>query len=157
MRHFGAAWLAFGGALALMACDVPQGSIEVVAAERERFVAEAYPVLLGDCGFPACHGTPDRFFAVYGPGRTRLVSSTPPYDPATEDELELSYTRALSMLAGPDGPRRSPLLRKPLAVAAGGQAHGGEDPWGSNVYETKRDPRWEALFFWATAGGEDAP
>ncbi len=138
------------------ACADEAEPITIPSADRERFDLEAYPVLLRDCAFAACHGTSARFFTVYGPGRTRLLADTPPYDPATDAELELSHARALSMLSGPDGPRGSPLLRKPLAVSAGGQSHGGEDHWGANVYASKQDPGFRVLFFWATSGDNDA-
>jgi hypothetical protein len=126
-------------------------AFEVPAADPVKFRTEVYPTLLADCGFAACHGTHERFFSVFGPGRTRLDPDTPPYDPATPDELALSYTRARSMLLAPEGVRRSPLLRKPLAVEVGGAGHEGVDVWGANIYTSKQDPRFQALFFWATA------
>ena len=39
-----------------------------------RFQREVYPVLLRDCAFSQCHGSGDRFFRVWGPGRERLAS-----------------------------------------------------------------------------------
>ncbi len=136
----------------LVACTVaPAGDLEVPVADPQVFQREVYPVLLANCGFAACHGTADRFFAVFGPGRVRLSAETAPYDPPTPDELALSFTRARSMLIAPEGVRRSPLLRKPLAISAGGAGHGGEDSWGANVFATKQDARFATLFFWATA------
>lgn len=135
----------------LIGCTVPAGDLAVPEADPTTFRTTAYPVLLADCGFRACHGTPDRFFSVFGPGRTRLDPATEPYAPATPDELAHSFSRARAMLLSPDGVRRAPLLRKPLAVSAGGAGHRGEDAWGANLYTTKSDPRFQALFFWATA------
>lgn len=132
-------------------CSVAEQDLAVPAADPTMFRTTVYPVLLADCGFPACHGNRERFFRVFGPGRTRLREATEPYAAATADELAESFTRARSMLISPDGARRSPLLRKPLAVDAGGAGHGGEDAWGANLYATKQDPRFQALFFWATA------
>lgn len=137
----------------LAGCDAPESTLEIPLADPQEFEAEVYPILLTDCGFPACHGSADRFFAIYGPGRTRLSPDTLPFDPATADELALSWTRARSMLISPDGVARAPLLRKPLAVDAGGAAHQGDDAWGTPIYADKSDPRWQALFFWATGGG----
>lgn len=151
-------WHVIAAMAFLVGCDVPSDEIEIVEADRRQFEDEVYPILLADCGFPDCHGNPDRFFAVFGPGRTRLSDEAFIYDPPTAQELDLSYARARSMLSSPDGPRRSPLLRKPLAVSAGGQEHAGDDPWGGSIYETKRDPRYETLFFWAISGeGGSAP
>lgn len=155
MTSRGVASRLLGATLLVSACADEAEPITLVAADRDRFATEAYPVLLRDCAFAACHGTAERFFAVYGPGRTRLEADTPPYDPATQAEVELSYQRTLSMLSDPDGPRGSPLLRKPLAVSAGGQAHGGEDAWGNNVYSSKQDLGFRTLFFWATSGEGD--
>ncbi len=132
-------------------CVEPEAPLAIPAADAAAFRTTVYPVLLADCGFPACHGDPRRFFSIHGPGRTRLDPASAPYDPPTSEELALSSARARSMLSGPDGVRRSPLLRKPLAVAAGGAGHAGDDPWGGSIYASKEDPRFRALFFWATA------
>jgi hypothetical protein len=148
--------LGFAALAAAAGCTTPDGSFAVPRPDPVTFEQKAYPILLADCAYGGCHGDPERFFSVYGPGRTRLVAGTPPYDPATAEELAISYARASSMLLSPDGVRRGPLLRKPLAVAAGGAGHRGDDPWGSAIYATKRDPRWEALFFWAITA-EAAP
>lgn len=134
--------------LALTGC-YGEGTLELPEPDPIAFENDVYPILLADCGFPDCHGTTDRFFSVYGPGRARLSPDSLPYDPATPEELALTYSRAASMLASEDGVRNSPLLRKPLATEAGGASHEGDDPWGEPVYLTKRDPRWTALFFWA--------
>lgn len=142
---------------ALGACAYEPETLEVPVVDPVVFRDEVYPVLLSSCGFVACHGDPRRFFAVYGPGRTRLDPATDLYAPPTPEELALGYTRARSMLLSPDGVRRSPLFRKPLAIDAGGAGHRGDDPWGAAPFLTKQDPRFRALFFWATAGTEGEP
>ena len=76
-------------------------------------VRDVYPVLLRDCAFSECHGSEERFFRIYGPGRARLLPDAVPDDPPTQDELILSYDRARSMLAGPTY-EDALLLRKPL-------------------------------------------
>lgn len=125
----------------------------VPATDPVMFRTKVYPVLLGSCAFPACHGDPKRFFTVYGPGRTRLKPTTAAYAPATPDELALTYTRAQSMLVSPDGVRQSLLLRKPLSIGAGGAGHKGDDPWGFSVIPDTADPRYAALLAWATSKG----
>lgn len=141
-------------ALAVLAACTPSTDDEVAIpdADPAAFRERVFPVLLADCAFAACHGTPERFFSVFGPGRTRLDPATMAYDPATPAELAHAFARARSMLVSEEGVARSPLLRKPLAASAGGAAHGGVDAWGANVYATKQDPRFGALFFWATEG-----
>ena len=159
---------AAGGALmaALLGsgCDYPEETMRVPEPSAASFATAAYPVLLRDCGFPACHGDHARFFQVFGPGRARLSPQSMPYDPATPDELALSYARARSMLAGPDGPRSALLLRKPLATSSGGAGHEGDDVWGQPVYASPDDPRWRVLRDWAfavtsapSAAAEEAP
>jgi len=94
------------GLVALSACSDPERLAEPPAVDRVVFEAEVYPILLRDCGFPACHGDTDRFFRVHGPGRTRLDTSTLPYAAPTDEELEATFDRARSMLSGGPDPMR---------------------------------------------------
>ena len=103
-----------------------------------------YPVLLRDCGFPDCHGAKDRFYRVWGPGRVRLDPDTHAFDGVTGGEASASFTLALSMIDARH-PEQSLLLRKPLAVAAGGAGHGGVDRYGRDVYRTVDDAGYAAL------------
>jgi hypothetical protein len=90
------------------------------ASDREfQGFRDVYPVLMRDCGFHTCHGSEDRQFRIYGPGRARLEDDTRAYDSVTGDEISLSFGLALSMIDA-EHPERSPLLRKPLALEAGG-------------------------------------
>lgn len=135
----------------LAGCSVEDGTIAIPNADAKVFQTQVYPVLLRDCGFTTCHGNPGRFFAVYGPGRTRLDPSTPEYDPVTPYELALTFTRARSMLVGPDGPLTSLLVRKPIPIAEGGAGHKGDDPWGNTVYASSTDARFQTIARWAAA------
>ena len=139
--------------LAVAGCSAQAEELEIPDADMRRFAAEAYPILLANCAFSTCHGDGKRPLSVFGPGRTRLDPELDVYAPVTAEEIAFSYARARSMLIDPEGPRRSPLLRKPLAVEAGGAKHEGDDPWGGAVFASKRDPRYEALFFWAIGEG----
>lgn len=116
------------------------------------FEATAYPVLLRDCAFPACHASNERFFQVYGPGRVRLdpMPMEDVYAPAKPAELQLSYERARSMLSS-SKVEDSLLLRKPLEASAGGAAHKGADELGRNVYRSKQDAGYQALLQWAAS------
>lgn len=124
-----------------------------VAARRafSAYRMEVYPVLLADCGFAACHGAPERFFRVYGPGRTRLPNSDgtvpEPFDTSTAAEQELTYQLALSMI-DENNREDSLLLRKPLAVEAGGYGHLGVDNYGRDVYRTTHDAGYVKLARW---------
>jgi hypothetical protein len=143
----------FGLAL-LSACSVDPTPLLVANPDANRFATEAYPILLRDCGFPACHGARDRFFRVFGPGRTRLSTSPDldPGDPATSEEIAQSYDRARSMIDA-KAPERSLLLRKPLASGAGGAGHKGSDSWGRNVYASAVDPNFQTLRAWVFSLG----
>jgi hypothetical protein len=65
----------------------------------------------------------------------------------TEAELQFSYERARSMVDVAD-PSLSPLLRKPLEVAAGGSGHEGTDNFGRDVYHSVDDPNFRVLVDW---------
>jgi len=121
---------------------------EVLPAEpppvdRCFFDREVYPVLARDCGFPTCHGSEERSLQVWSPGRARLGESAV-LDPPTEEELQRSFDRARSMLAGAPVVEESLLLRKPLETGG----HRGRDRWDRNVYAGE-DPGWELLARWA--------
>ena len=110
-----------------------------------------------DCAYSNCHGATQRFFQVWGPGRTRL-DTRDKRTPIVEQEKWLSYQRALSMLYT-DASRplsESPLLVKPLEASSGGAAHGGVDHYGRNVYRSTSDPAYVTLWRWASAGPASA-
>jgi len=121
--------------------------------DGEQFVHEVYPLLLRDCAFSSCHGAPERFLRIVGPGRVRLQGTAPRAEPRLE-EVMLSYDRARAMLSTTTTLEQSLFLRKPLALAAGGQTHEGVDAFGRNVYASKADPRYSVLLEWARSFGE---
>lgn len=143
--------IAVASAVALAACTLPEHDPSVPEADPVMFREQVYPVILADCGFHGCHGDPAHAFAVFGPGRRRLRADTDLDAPVTAEELAVSFTRARSMLVSREGLQRAPLLRKPLAVEAGGVGHEGTDPWGHGVYTRKDDPRFQVLVTWAFA------
>lgn len=146
-RH---AWLLV---LALAAGGCAEEQEKPVPARRAfmQFSGEVYSVLLQDCGFPACHGAPERFLRVYGPGRTRLMNDDgtipEPFDTPTVDEQQLTFQLALSMIDENDI-EDSLLLRKPLAVEAGGYGHLGVDGYGRDVYRTTQDAGYVKIARW---------
>jgi hypothetical protein len=127
-----------------VACGDTTIKLSVPAPDAQQFELTVYPVLLRDCGFPACHGDAGRFFRVFGPGRTRFRPETRLFDDPTSEEIELAYERARSMLSNESGLLHSALLRKPYQ---GG--HKGIDEWGNNVYRDASDPGYAALLDWA--------
>lgn len=144
------AWLWLAMFACAIGCEPP--SQDPAAAKRNfaMFRDEVYPVLLRDCGFAACHGDANRFFRVWGPGRERLpgAMTTPdPFDLPTVDEWSASFSLAEAFIDS-SRPEASDLIRKPLAIEAGGVSHAGVDPFGRNVYRTRRDSGWLALVAW---------
>lgn len=134
------------GSVTLSACADPDVQVQLPSPDPLSFEVEVYPILLRDCGFPACHGDTRRFFRVFGPGRTRYRPReiTPLLSPPTAEELTASYNRARSMLADNGPVEESMLLQKPLRAG-----HKGDDEWGQNVYWTEADPSYQTLLRWA--------
>lgn len=141
------AWLLLALSCVATGCGSEQAPLQLSVPDRARFDAEVYPVLLRDCGFNACHGSSERFFQVFGPGRARLPMVMDPLQEAVPEELAYSYERARSMIDSSD-PEQSLLLRKPLATSAGGSGHEGADRLGRNVYQTKMEAGYVVLASW---------
>lgn len=121
--------------------------VEVPAPDYDDFRADVYPLLLRDCGFARCHGDGERFWAIWGPGRTRLDEADAPLgplDPPSDREVWMSYQRTRAALSHDDDPLAAPLLQRPLE----GHRHGGTDAWGHNLW-TRDDPRWQLVARWA--------
>ncbi len=131
MRAAALALRALALALALAACAVepgpprglPEGDLGV-------FAAEAQPVLDRHCADPGCHGRPERPFAIYSPGRHRADPERRFLaEPLSEAELAANARTVAAfalepLLAG--APVDDCLvLRKPLALGAGGCGHEG--------------------------------
>ena len=158
MRSKRDAALVCGIMLLAFACADTGGEGTVAKRKFPQFQREVYPVLLRDCGFPACHGDERRFFRVYGPGRVRLPKDdmTVPsaFDQPTGDEISLTYNLAQSMISSTE-PGSSLLLRKPLAVAAGGAGHLGVDYFDRDVYRTAQDAGYLAIARWVFSESPD--
>lgn len=112
--------------------------------------AEAYPVLLRDCAFFACHGSSERLFQVWGPKRRRLFEGNLTGNEERErigQESEKTFQMALGFVDIND-PGRSLLLRKGLDPQAGGTGHLGLDKFGRNVYRSGDSPGYVQLAKW---------
>jgi hypothetical protein len=146
--------------LAAGGCAGPDFNRPATYAEGDinEFTNVVMPVLARDCGFQACHGSSERFFRIYGIGRQRiptvgitecLKGSPPPcyYDQLNGSERDYSLQLAESFV-DPANPNESLLLRKPLAVEAGGSDHAGVDKYGRNVYRTPDDQGFLVLQRW---------
>ncbi len=138
-------WFAALLAVAGVACAADTSGAAVISARDSRlFTGEVLPVLARDCGFNACHGSQERLFRVFARGRARLMTGNPLETPISGEERDISYQMTLSMI-DPFEPERSPLLRKPLAVEAGGSVHEGVDKYGRNIYRTPQEEGYKTL------------
>jgi hypothetical protein len=147
------------GLLVTAACSSDTDGFELAVPMRPQFESEVHPVLLRDCGFPTCHGSPERQFRVWGPGRVRLDPTAPLFDPlvdamgrmvkqqASNAETTATLDSATGFIDARD-PRRSLLLRKPLATEAGGTGHLGVDRFGRNVYSSMDSEGYLVLSRW---------
>ena len=138
-------------AAGLGACE-QGGELNQSNRDFATFKNDVMPVLLRDCGFNTCHGSSERFFRVWGIGRSRLNPNAATYEDTTQPELDYSKQMAFSMIDF-DNPTQSLLLRKPLSVDAGGSDHLGADQYGRNVYRTVNDPGYLVLTRWVVGVG----
>jgi hypothetical protein len=117
-----------------------------VALDYEVFVAEVQPLLADRCANPSCHGTPERPLEVFAVHKHRLDPDTVYLDAAlTDDELGLGFLRASALVSPDEAPSLSPLVRKPLGVAAGGAPH-----VGGVQFERDDDPDYLTLLAWVS-------
>ena len=139
---------------ALCGCESDEWAGAPPTADRAMFESQVYPVLMRDCSFNnTCHGDPNRYFQVFGPGRQRI---DPALDldmdtmmTATPLEIDTTYRRAVSMLITHGDIETAPLLVKPLEKSKGGAGHKGVDDFGRNVYPSKDVAGYQTLLQWA--------
>ena len=138
--------------LLLMACVMGPGSEELVLeADFSRFIDEVQPALAYGCASPSCHGSADRPLQLYAVHQHRLNPDDVWADaPLTNAELYLNFHRACGFLLDLERPADCELVRKPLAIAAGGQRHGGGDQ-----FNDTDNPDYRAILDWIS--GIEAP
>ncbi|MCC7536188.1 MAG: PD40 domain-containing protein [Deltaproteobacteria bacterium] len=132
------------GVVGVVACAEPSA--------HQRFDDEVAPILERRCLSPVCHGISDAdveadtvdplrmLIRVDGRGRIR--------------DLEAARRIAVAHINTLESPDHSGLLRKPLALEAGGSPHEGGHP-----FATRDHPEYRTLRAWVEAeprGGEDA-
>jgi hypothetical protein len=119
------------------------------------FRCNVQPVLTKSCSMFACHGTPDRYFRLYGRNRLRYgiadESKRNSFLNAAERKLNYDAARAYIDLNVVDN---SLLLKKPLEQDAGGYYHGATKLGTSNVFAHIDDTEYKILVKWAS--GEKA-
>jgi hypothetical protein len=145
--------------LLLTGCDQVQNPVlEPRDLDEAFFSCDVQPVLARECSFPGCHGSTERPFAVYSPGRMRMSAeyglarrATPAEDieagvhpSLTPVERNANYVQAMAFVR-PDGSRQaSQLLTRPLTVAAGGVYHAP----GGDIFQSPSDPGYTTILRW---------
>jgi len=151
------AWLAAIALGAGCALDVPPPR-PLPAGDLAMFAARAQPVLDRACATAGCHGRAERPLALYSPGNRRLdPARTFLIEPLTAAEL-LANARAIDAFALEPLRDELPIhdclvLRKPLAVSAGGAGHEGGE-----LFPSRDDRDYQALYaYLATLALPEAP
>ncbi|MBK8167723.1 MAG: hypothetical protein IPK64_17390 [bacterium] len=104
--------------------------------DEAMFAATVAPVLgARGCDTIECHGGG--------------IRGTFALSPAGEKELAFDFVQAGWQADGED-PAASPLLRKPLAVTAGGTPHAADGTGG--IFASTADPDYQAILAWIAAG-----
>lgn len=112
----------------------PGGGIAWVFDEA-RFTAEVAPVLTArGCDTVECHGGG--------------IRGTFALSPAADKDPAFDFAQA-RLQAVPADAATSPLLRKPLAVTAGGSPHAGDAEGG--IFATTSDPDYQVILAWIDA------
>ncbi len=138
--------------LLLLGCLPVTDGAPLPLGDQARFVSEAQPVLAG-CANPACHGSADRPLEVYAVHLHRMDPADTWRDlPLTPEELFWNQVRASAFLWDLAAAEESPLLRKPLAPAAGGTEH-----VGGVRFEDTSDAEYRALAAWIDHALREAP
>ncbi len=116
-------------AVALAACVVDEPPPAPLAeGDLGVFVAAAQPVLDARCADQTCHGHADRPLALYSPGRRRADPARTFLDePLTAAEVVANARAVAAFGHGLSSEELDDclVLRKPLALAAGGAGHAG--------------------------------
>lgn len=145
MRRGRAVLLAFAAA----GCVVEEPPPEALPdGDVAAFAEDVQPVVDRHCADPTCHGRPDRPLALYSPGRFRRdAARTYLIEPLSDEELAVNARSvavfALDPEALADGLDGCLVLRKPLALAAGGCGHEGGE-----IFLTRDDRGYRALRGW---------
>jgi len=134
-------WAAAGSAGISIGCDTaPTSGPEPPSGGRQYvldygvFAAAIDTILTArGCDDASCHGGGIR-------GTFQL-------SPSMDKDVDLDFAQA-SLQVDPSSPAASPLLRKPLAEAAGGAAHAARP----ETFSTTDDPDYQAILAWIEAG-----
>jgi hypothetical protein len=126
------------------ACVEPPPPDAIPEGDLESFAATVQPVLDARCADPTCHGRPERPLRTYSPGRFRADPARTFLDEPLDDAELAANARMVAAFAVDSADVDDCLvLRKPLALAAGGCGHGGGE-----IFASRDDRELRALRAW---------
>lgn len=133
-----------------------EAPIAVEALDEPWFRCRVQPVLTKTCGMLACHGSPVRFFVVYGRNRLRMSDLERDRNAfLTDDEGHANWLAAAALVV-PGDVGGSLLLQKALDERLGGRWHRGAEIYGGgDVFQSEDEPEWQALVDWVDGATED--
>lgn len=144
--------LSLGALLGVFAsgCGPAPSAIDLPVGDQAFFAARVDPHLEVRCASAGCHGRPERPLSLYARGQQRADPSRVFLDePLSEGELRENARRVAAFALG-RAARDSLVVQKPLAIAAGGVAHGGGD-----VFVDASDEGCRALVSWLDGRSPD--
>ena len=127
----------------LSACGPAAGTEPLAMADLETFEARVEPHLEARCSLGGCHGRAERPLALYAPGAYRADPERTYLDEPLDAFELLENARRISAFAGDLRAADTLVIRKPLAIEAGGVWHGG-----GSVFVDDTDPSCRALVGW---------
>ena len=143
-------------ALTASGCASPPSPRPLPSPDPLAFAAAVQPLLDGRCADPSCHGRPERALSLYSPLHFR---SDPRHtyldEPLDEEELRHNVRMLVAFLVDlPPGTTVDDclVLRKPLALAAGGCDH-----LGGAQFPSRDERGYRQLRSWFAGAAAGAP
>lgn len=112
------------------------------------FRCRVQPILTKNCSTFACHGDARRPFSVFARNRLRLGGTERERNAFLGDDERTWNYRAAAAMVDLEHRDESPLLMKPLDVAAGGWFHGATELEGRQDVFADREGEWGVMSEW---------
>lgn len=127
----------------VVGCGPAPATMDLPVGDDAFFRERVSPHLESRCASAGCHGRPERPLSLYARGQHRADPSRAFLDEPLSDEELTENARRVAAFALGRSARDSLAVQKPLAIAAGGVAHGGGD-----VFLDASDEGCRALIAW---------
>ena len=124
-------------------CGPAPTTIPLPVGDEAFFAERVEPHLEARCASAGCHGRPERPLSLYARGQQRADPSRVFLDEPLDDEEVRENARRVAAFALDRSALESLAVQKPLAIDAGGVAHGGGD-----IFVDASDEGCRALIAW---------